>query len=202
MPDMAHGLKKITVLNDVIRRCQDGDLDARAEIFNETIDHVQRILFRLVGTVPDQEDLIQEVYLALWKAIPSFRSESSFSSFVFGLCIKVAKKHARSWARWSRLVDRANQEATQLEQRADSTDDQVVRKQRSAAVHMALSQISFKHRTVLVLYELEGYSGRQIADQLGISEKTVWTRLHYARKAFRRFYHWPPVKKNPRVVRG
>ncbi len=196
---MSHGVKKLVVSGELIRQCQDGDLHARSEVFYATIDHVQRILFRLVGTIPDQEDLIQEVYLALWRAIPSFRRESSFSSFIFGICIRVAKRHARSATRWSRLVDRAKSNPSPTESEMDSVEERIVREQRALAVQKALSRVSFKHRTVLVLYEMEGYSGQEIAEQLGISEKTVWSRLHYARRAFRRFYHWPPVSKNPRA---
>lgn len=192
--------QKLVVPEDLIRRCQDGDLDAQAEIFYKTIDHVQRILYRLVGPSPDHEDLIQDTYFALWRAIPSFRGDSSFASFVFGLCIRVAKHHARTWARWSRLLDEMVQKAP-LEQVDSSTEDHVLRNQRLAAVQRALLRTSFKLRTVLVLYEMEGFSGQEIAEQLGVSEKTVWTRLHNARKAFRRYYQWPPLRKKTHDAR-
>ena len=57
-------------------------------------------------------------------------------------------------------------------------------------VHQVLQQLPFKLRTVLVLYEMEGFTGKEIARQLDIPEATVWTRLHHARRAFKRSYKW------------
>lgn len=182
------------VPDELIQRCRQGDRDAHRELFALTLEDVRRILVRLVGPVADFEDLLQEAYLALFAALGSFRGESAFSTFLFGVCFRVAKKRARAWLRWGRLKERAAQEP--VSGSGPLPDQEFERAQQAVAVQRALDRLSFKLRTVLVLYELEGLSGAQIAGWLGIPEKTVWTRLHSARKAFRRVYRWPP---NPSI---
>lgn len=178
------------VSGELIERCRRGDRDAQRELFERTVDDVDRILLRLVGPVADRADLVQESYLALWRALPKFRGEARFSTFLFGICLRVAKRRARGWARWRRLQQRAAREPSGPP--PATPGDRLEAQQRAAAVHRALDRLSFKLRTVLVLYEMEGLSGKQIAERLGIPDKTVWTRLHSARKAFRRVYRWPP----------
>lgn len=182
------------VPGELILSSRQGDRDAQAELFERTVEDVHRILFRLVGPVADLDDLVQDTYLALWRALPGFRGEGAFSSFLFGICLRVAKKRARSWARFARLRQRAAREHVPTSVDPAKPVEQA---ERCAAVQRALDRLSFKQRSVLVLYEMEELSGKEIAERLGIPEKTVWTRLHAARKAFRRFYRWPPNTKPP-----
>ncbi len=184
---MAARQQRLAVPGELIQRCREGDADAHRELFERTVDDVHRILYRLAGPAEDLADLVQEVYLALWRVLPGFREESAFSTFLFGICLKVAKKRGRTWLRWRRLREAATREPVEPSERPD---ERVARAQQAAAVRRALGRLSFKLRTVLVLYEMEGLSGREIAKKLGIPEKTVWTRLHSARKAFRRTYRW------------
>jgi len=186
---MVTGKATQPVPGELIQLCRQGDRDAQLELFERTTQDVQRILFRLAGPVADLDDLVQETYLALWRALPKFRAEAAFSSFLFGICLRVAKKRARGWARWLKLRERAEREPA-----PPPLDPQrpIEQRERAAAVQRALDRLSFKQRSVLVLYEMEELSGKEIAERLGIPVKTVWTRLHAARKAFRRMYPWPP----------
>lgn len=194
MPGMVTGKARQPVPGELIQLCRQGDRDAQRELFERTAQDVQRILFRLTGPVADLDDLVQDCYLALWQALPKYRGEAAFSSFLFGVCLRVAKKRARGWARWLRLRERAAREPAPPPAEPQQPVEQA---ERAAAVERALDRLSFKQRTVLVLYEMEDLSGKEIAERLGIPEKTVWTRLHAARKAFRRVYRWPPNPKPP-----
>jgi len=195
MPGMVTGKARQPVPGELIQLCRQGDRDAQRELFDRTAGDVQRILVRLSGPVADLDDLVQDAYLALWRALPNYRAEAAFSSFLFGVCLRVAKKRARGWARWFRLKERAAREPAPP---AVEPQRPVEQAERTAAVQRALDRLSFKLRTVLVLYEMEDLSGKEIAERLQIPEKTVWTRLHTARKAFRRFYRWPPTDKPAR----
>lgn len=190
MPGMVTGKARQPVPGELIQLCRQGDRDAQRELFERTAKDVQRILVRLSGPVGDLDDLVQDAYLALWRALPNYRAEAAFSSFLFGVCLRVAKKRARAWARWLKLRERAAREPAP----PAAAPQPVEQAERAAAVERALGRLSFKQRTVLVLYEMEELSGKEIAERLGIPEKTVWTRLHAARKAFRRFYRWPPIE--------
>jgi len=183
---MAGSLRNLDMSGGLIARCQKGDSDAFRELFEQTCGDVQRILFRLAGG-RDLEDLVQQAYLALFGAIRRFEGRSSFSTFVYGICLRVARKRARGIKRFLRL-----RESYRLEPRQPlgTPDEQAERAARSVQVQRGLERLSWKLRTVLVLFEMEDLSGAQIAAQLGIPEATVWTRLHHARQAFRRSYSW------------
>lgn len=188
MPGMSASLNRLILPGELLERCRDGDEQAQRELFESSLEHVHRILHRLVGPVGDMDDLVQETYLALFHALPAYRQEGAFSSFLFGICYRVAKKRGRWWARFGRLREAA---AREPKLPSSGPDQDLEQHEQAAAVERALSNLSFKLRTVLVLFEMEELSGAQIAERLAIPEKTVWSRLHNARKAFRRYYRWP-----------
>lgn len=189
MPGMVPGSKRAQVPAALVTRCKRGDRSAFEELYNRTVDDVHRILHRLAGPEREMEDLVQQVYLQLFRSIHKFAGRSSFSSYLFGFCLRVAKKHARGAGRFGRLRRAVAAEAAAPGGRSPALpDEQVARARMAREVHRALADMSFKLRTVLVLYEMEGLSGKQIAERLGIAEPTVWTRLHHARKAFRRTF--------------
>lgn len=166
---------------ELIERCRRGEERAQRELFKRTLEDVRRILFRLSGPSGDMEDMVQQVFLALFGAVRRFRGESSFSTFLFGICLRVARRQARSSFRWWRLKTRLAGERPEAAPCADGGEGQ-----RARAVKKVLEELPVKHREILVLYEMEELGGREIARILGIPEGTVWTRLHHARRAFRK----------------
>ena len=187
MPAVAADSRIPTVDERLIQRCRQGEQDARRELFQHTSDDVRRILFRLAGPVADFEDLVQQVYLAVFASIDGFRGESSFSTWLFSVCLHVVRKRSRSRGRWLRLRARlaANPPAPAADARAE-----VDQAERARRVWHTLDSLSVRQREVLVMYEMEGMTGPQIAEILGIPQATVWTRLHHARRAFRRRFRW------------
>jgi RNA polymerase sigma-70 factor (ECF subfamily) len=184
---MAGIQKNARIPDELIERCQHGDKDAIQELFKKTSKEVLRILYRLVGPCRDMEDLVQQVYLALLGALGRFERRSSFSTYLFAICQKVVKKRDRSLWRRMRLHSAVVREPKKP---VDQPDADLDRLHRAEEVHRALGRISLRHRTVLVLFVMEGLSGSEVAKRLGIPEATVWTRLHRARNDFRRSFSW------------
>ena len=168
----------------LLERCRRGDERAQRDLFRLTLDDVRRIIFRLAGPQRELEDLIQQVYLALFGAIRRFRGESAFNTFLYAVCLRVTRRQARSSFRWWRLKRRAADAAPVAETPADKPAEE----RRARAVRRTLDRLAAKHREILVLYEMEELSGREISAALGIPEGTVWTRLHHARRAFRKIW--------------
>ena len=187
MPDMAGSTQRADLPGKLISSCKEGDQSAYHQLFKQTVDDVHRILYRLAGPQRDMEDLVQQVYLAVFGSIKSFRGDSAFSTWLFGICLRVARKNSRGLFRRFRLQGKVSQEPRPA---LETPENGAARAQRAGKVHQVLQQMPFKLRTVLVLYEMEGFSGKEIARQLDIPEATVWTRLHHARRAFRRSYKW------------
>ena len=110
MPDMAGILKRADVSGELIERCKQGDHNAYHQLFTRTVDDVHRILYRLAGPQKDMEDLVQQVYMALFGSISGFRGESAFSTYLFGICLRVVKKQSRTLFRRFRLQSKVKRE--------------------------------------------------------------------------------------------
>lgn len=137
-------------------------------------------LQRLGGPGLDPDDLVQEVFVvALRKSADLARAQSP-TAWLFGVAAKVAatRRRTATWRRWLGL-----DEAPELAS-AESPSRTLEQKQASQLVQQALEVLSVAKREVLVLFELQGLSGEEIALALEVPLKTVWSRLFYARREF------------------
>ena len=130
------------------------------------------ICLHVVGNPADAEDATQETFLAIFRSLPGFRSESLLSTWIYRIALRTA---LRVRARRPRTVP------LEFEPGSDRGDPSLER-ERARQVHEALARLTAEHRAVLALFTLDGLSHREIASTLGIPQGTVWSRLHLARK--------------------
>lgn len=125
---------------------------------------------------PEAEDVVHEVFMALWRRPPPLGEATKLSTWLYRVTAnKVASLHRR------RAVRRAF--AGWFNPKTEvSPPDLAAREQ----VRAVLAHMAPKKREVLVLFELEERSGEEIAELLGCRLNTVWTRLHHARAEFRK----------------
>lgn len=165
----------------LVDRIKKDDVLAFEELYRLTRDDVARTLFHLVGRRPDLEDLIQDTYVRLLKAVPNFRGESQFRTFLFRVCANVALMNLRWWRR--RKEDLTAELPEGIDQGADpERHAQAAQAQR--LVQQALSKLTAKKRIVFVYHELCGMGPDEIAQTIGASYNTVRSRLHHARLEF------------------
>lgn len=165
----------------LVERIKRDDALAFEELYRLTRDDVARTLFHLVGRRPDLEDLVQETYVKLLKAVPAFRGESQFRTFLYRVCANVALMHLRWWRR------RREEVVEDVPDRIAVGEDPERAAQAAQAarlVHQALSKLSARKRIVFVYYELCGMGPEEIAQTVGSSYNTVRSRLHHARLEF------------------
>lgn len=165
----------------LVDRIKKDDVLAFEELYRLTRDDVARTLFHLVGNRPDLEDLIQETYLRLLKAVPGFRGESQFRTFLYRVCANVALMNLRWWRR--RREDLTADLPEGIDLGADP-ERAAQAAQASRLVHRALSRLTAKKRIVFVYHELCGMGPEEIAQAVGVSYNTVRSRLHHARSEF------------------
>jgi RNA polymerase sigma-70 factor (ECF subfamily) len=153
-------------------------LDLR-RLYDEQADFVRRAIVRLGGPRADVDDLVQDVFLIAMRKGSSFEGRSSPSTWLYGIAAKVVAG-ARRRGRLRELLGLETKEAV------DPTTPALLfeHQEASRTVYEILDRIAEKKRTVFILFELEGLSGEQIAEVVGCPKKTVWTRLHHARKEF------------------
>jgi RNA polymerase sigma-70 factor (ECF subfamily) len=132
----------------------------------------------------DLMDLTQKVFLTAYLKLPEFEGRSLLSTWLWGICRRVAIAYRRSGAiRYEVATDPVNLEASS-EQRGAAASE--VDTTRQVAVERILSKLSEPQRIVFTLFEVDELDGPEIAALLNISLGTVRSRLRYARKLFRR----------------
>lgn len=153
------------------------------EIYDSHFRMVCQMLRRLGVPSADVLDLTQRVFLIAFTRLPMFEGRSAISTWLCGICNRVAWAHRRSMMTRNEIAtDPANfEESGELE---IATPELALA--RHAEAERILAKLSEGQRTVFILYEVDELSGPEIAVRLNISLGTVRSRLRDARAAFRR----------------
>lgn len=170
----------MTELTPFIERCKAGDDAAFREIFRNHRGDVARLIQRMTGRQGDLEDLVQEVFLQVYRSIRDFRGQSRFSTWLYRVTVNVVLMHKRA-ARSRPVLQEAADDSFGSDAR-ELPDDQVARARRVSAFYRLLDRLSDKKRAVFVLHELEGLSPGEVAKVVSAPVLTVRTRLFYARR--------------------
>lgn len=141
-----------------------------------------RVIASYAPAGPERDDLAQEVLLAVWKALPRFRGESSPKTFVLRIAHNRCLSHA--WQR-ARRPSGSDSELVRLADPRPALDEQLARRQRVERFLEHLRTLPLGQRQVLTL-ALEGLSHAEIAEVVGITPENVAVRLGRAREALRR----------------
>jgi RNA polymerase sigma-70 factor (ECF subfamily) len=155
-------------------------------------DRVFRILLRMLGDRAEAEDLAQEVFISIFKAIDSFRGESQLSTWVY----RVASNHCRNRLKYlarrrQKMMDDFDEEAvagaqgTLLPDRQGTPDRLLEARQTEVLLEEGLARLDDEQRELIVLREVEHLSYEEIMAITGLPEGTVKSRLHRARSALR-----------------
>ena len=169
-------------VDPLIARAQAGDESAFVDIFKQYRETVARIVFRIMGPSPEIEDVVQDVFIHVFKSIHKFRGDSKFTTWLYRLSANVTKMHLRKKRSRPRFADVPIPERTNEDSGAGSPPEVAARNERVAALYRLVNQLSEKKREVLVLHDFEGLNAKEVAARVGAPVLTVRTRLFYARK--------------------
>lgn len=128
---------------------------------------------------PDLEDASQEVFLQMHRYLPRFRGSSQLKTWLYRLCITQAR-HVRRRRRLSAALRSWLPGTTEAAPVTHEFCEGSARRR----IEAALERLNENERLALILYEMEGLPGRQVAEILRCKEATLWRRLHDARKKF------------------
>ena len=165
---------------DLVARFNAGDTSAFSELFRRHHEDVTRLVARMLGPRSDAQDVVQEVFLQIFKSLPDFRGKSRLSTWVYRIGVNVVLMHRR--AARSRPLLAAEDAAPAPTDSRPLPDEQVERSLRVAALERLMDRLSEKKRTVFVLHELQGLAPAEIAKVVRAPVLTVRTRLFYARR--------------------
>jgi RNA polymerase sigma-70 factor (ECF subfamily) len=167
--------------------------------FNELVITYERrvfaLVFRMLGRRDEAEDLAQEVFVQVFKAIEQFRGESKLSTWIYRIAVNLCKnrskylsrRHANDTDDVDAMVDRAPfSQAKGVSVGGISQPDELVEgMQLEVIVKRAIAQLEPDFRHVLVLRDVEDLSYEEIAAVTGLPDGTVKSRIHRARAQLR-----------------
>lgn len=165
----------------LIARHQAGDPEAFPAIYRNHVVAVYRRLTRILGPIPEREDLVQDVFLGLHRALPGFRGEAQLTTLVHRIAINRAYEHLRRQSRRpARLVD-----ALFFDDVAgvhSSPEHQSAAREDLAQVASCLAQIKPKKRIALLLRVVDGLSFEDIARLVDATPEAVAKRVQHAQR--------------------
>ena len=183
-----HDQSTTALEDDLIKRCRDGDQRAMEQIVKRYEKQVYNTAFGIVGNREDAQDITQDVFLTIWNKIGQFKFRSKFSTWIY----QIAKNQSLNL---KNLKKRRQTDATEIndsqawvpvDERTPETTLLVYEQQK--LLLRALDNLKEKHRTILVLREMEALSYDDISEVLGCSTGRVKSRLHEARLALRKAF--------------
>jgi RNA polymerase sigma-70 factor, ECF subfamily len=174
---------------ELVARSISGD----TESFNELILRWERpiyaLAYRTIGREEDARDVCQETFLRAFRALPGFRGQAKFSSWLY----RIALNLCRDWMRRERRapVVQVPEDTDPLELAAavepsESIEDLVARRDLTRIVERVMARLPEEQRTAIVLKEYHGLTFQEIADLVGCPLSTVKTRLYQGLTVLRR----------------
>jgi RNA polymerase sigma factor (sigma-70 family) len=165
---------------------------------------VFRTLARLLGTREDLDDLAQDVFLRLYRALPGFRGDAQVSTYLYRIVVNVAHDAKRRRGVAERRVVSLTDENEAWDERlahpARNAEQQLQARELGTVVERALGELRPVERAVLVLYHQEEQSYEQIAVALELPVNTVRTHLHRGRNRLRTLLTEQPVTPERKVA--
>ena len=167
----------------LIERLQRHDPSAIQDLIDLHGDTIRKLVGRLMAFDPEMEDVIQNTLVQVWRNIGSFRNQSSLKTWITRIAITQCRNQQRSVRRWMRrLHDRWKLDSTKL------TDCQFAKKRddpRWELIQVAMQQLPYRDREILVLVYLEGNSVQELTETMNEKTNTLEVRLHRAKKLLR-----------------
>ncbi len=178
----------------LVAQCRQGDPDAFARLVALHEHMVFNLALRLTGDPEEARDVSQDVFLQVYRMLPRFEGRSSLKTWVYRIVVNQCHNRQRWWKRRKKDRSRPIEDLTPADEARlseSSTETQnpyeeIRRREQGRAVQVALLALSFEHRAILLLREVEGLSVEQVAESLALPQGTVKSRLSRAREALRR----------------
>lgn len=170
----------------LISALQAGDENALTELIHKYEQPLFRFIFRYVGAEETARDLVQETFVRLYFNAAKFKRQAKFSTWLHTIATNLCRDYSRSKQyRRSRATVSFNAFGQDESRTADTSEDPaeaLLTSERVATLQAAIAELPHKLKTALILFALEDRSQAECAELLGVSAKTIETRVYRARK--------------------
>ena len=168
---------------ELMARLGRGDLSALGDAYDRYADDVRAFVLRTSGKLDVADDVTQDVFVALVDAAKRFEAGCSLRSFLIGIAGKLILRRRRRSAIALRVLGDLRNWLAPVDRR--TPEDGADAMETLDRYKRALAQLSDAKRVTVVMADVEGLRGPEIAAALDIPVRTVWTRLHHARAELR-----------------
>jgi RNA polymerase sigma factor (sigma-70 family) len=152
-----------------------------AAIYDRHARLVERWARRLAGPRFDAEDLLHDIFLVVLRRQHEFRGDSKVTTWLFRITEQVVRWRRRNDSVRRLLWGRRQHELMEAQPSVPTPVDELERRDRMLRLYRALDRLPEKLRTPLILFEIEGISGEEIAALTGSAPSAIWVRLHRGR---------------------
>jgi len=178
----------------LVAELQAGSEDAFIYLMDVYQHPVFSLILNIVGNTADAADVLQEVFVKVFKGISQFHGESSLKTWIYRIAVHEASNQKRSWLRRHRHEPISIDDEyaapkvamSEVRQTVETPYQALELAERQNVVRRALAALAEPYRTVVILREIEGLSYEEIMQVLGIAEGTVKSRLMRGRELLRR----------------
>jgi RNA polymerase sigma-70 factor (ECF subfamily) len=164
---------------ELIQRAIDGDERAMRRLWSQHAPHIDAVVRRLVGDPDQAADIAQEVWIQIFRALPSYRGESQFGTWAHRIAVNRTLNALRRTRRLEKIETDIEEDTASVEQSSEGT---LV----MDSINDATARLSPGARTVFVMHDIEGYTHEEIARELGITTGGSKSQLFKARAKLRR----------------
>jgi len=177
----------------ILRGLRSGIEGAYEELIERYEQQIFGMVYRLLGNQSDASDVVQEVFLKVFRGVATFREQSSLRTWIYRIAVNEANNHRRWFVRHCRMEVPLEETRPEHPNAADCTPDpgrspfeQAMDSETRTLIERALTQINPVFRTAVVLRDVQNLSYEEIADILQVSLGTVKSRILRGREALRR----------------
>jgi RNA polymerase sigma-70 factor, ECF subfamily len=176
----------------LVQRAQQGDMRAFEMLVVKYQRRIERLIGRMVRDADLVPDIAQESFVRAWKALPQFRGESAFYTWLYRIAVNSAKKALMELKRdpvilhSAMAVSEDGDETSRMENElsdGSTPESMLASKEIGAAVNAAIDDLSEDLRQAILLREVEGLSYEEIAEAMNCPIGTVRSRIFRAREA-------------------
>ncbi len=175
-------------INSLVDRAVCGNFEAFDQIMVHYRERMYGVIYNMTLNHSDAADLTQETFVKAFRSISKFKKKSSFFTWLYRIGVNLTltflkRKRKRKLFSFDHFLgnSEANDRHSEFTSKEVTSDKFTLLNELHEKLNEALSKLSDKHRTIVVLYEIDGLSHKEISQIMKCTEGTVRSRLHYAK---------------------
>jgi RNA polymerase sigma-70 factor, ECF subfamily len=169
----------------IIKRAQEGDSNAFADLFNAHKARIYSLCLRMTNNIAEAEDLTQEAFLQVFRKLSTFRGDSALSTWLHRIAVNTVLMHFRKKVPLQVSLDERSEDGKTLRREYGGKDHRLSGTVDRMALIRALKELPAGYRAIFLLHEVHGYEHQEIAQLLECSVGNSKSQLHKAKLRIR-----------------